>query len=287
MSQAGTAPERLDLLTASAHHSVRDGGGYSTARLSESFGILLRHLSLETDRISIANAAGERSAETSIVRFICKFESGQPGAMIDLPCPLFDRLFVQIYGGDRGVVNTSAPTVSQHRFAERLGTRLCEWLESALPATEGRKLSQSEVRFPTHPAIADHIVIEAPVALEMDVAFSGNASFKLSFTIAAELMATKAHHSIARQPSLRPTNWSQQMLSRSGQVPLPVRSELAVASMPASRLMALQPGDVLSIAMPDLIPVLVSGQHFASAKIGDWHGCAALLIETLNESNYV
>lgn len=287
MSQAGTAPERLDLLAAPAQQSVRDGGGYSTARLSESFGLLLRRLTLEADRISITNAAGERFAETPSVRFICQYESGQPGAMIDMPHLLFDRLFVQIYGGDRGAVNNDAPTVLQHRFGERLGTRLREWLESALPATERRKLSQSEVRFPTNPSIADRIVIEAPIELEMDVALSSNASFKLSLTIAAELMATKANHPIARQPSSRPANWSQQMLSRSGQVPLPVRSELAVASMPASRLMALQPGDVLPIALPELIPVLVSGQHFASAKIGEWHGCAALRIEALNESNTV
>lgn len=287
MSQSDTAPEKLDLLAAPVQQSVRDGGGYSTARLSESFGILLRRLSLEADKISIANAADERFAETPSVRFICKYESGQPGAMIDMPHLLFDRLFVQIYGGDRASGSTDAPTVSQHRFAERFGTRLCEWLESALPATERRKLWQSEVRFPTNPTIADRIVIEAPIALEMDVALTGDAAFKLSFTIAAELMATRANHSIAKQPSSRPANWSQQILSRSGQVPLPVRSELAVASMPASRLMALQPGDVLPIAMPDLIPVIVSGQHFASAKIGEWHGCAALRIEALNESHTV
>ena len=65
------------------------------------------------------------------------------------------------------------------------------------------------------------------------------------------------------------------------QVCLPVRSILARPELPLSRIMTLQPGDVIPLTMPRNVPLTVAGRLFAHGTIGESNGRAAIRIESI------
>lgn len=287
MTKAGSVTEKLDLLAASSSRRVADEGSISTARLADGLAALLRRLAVQPEGIAVAHTAAGWAPDQPLIRFICKNDAGQPGAVIEMPSHLFERLFVQIYGGDRFDARAEKPSEAQNRFALRLGNRLCEWLEGALTSAEKPSFTQSEMRFGANPEGFDPVAVETPITFEFDIALSGGATWRMHMCVAADLITARSVQPKQHQQSIGPAQWKQRILSRAGQVPLPVRSEIAIAHMPASRLLALQPGDVLPIAMPVSIPVLVGERPFASASMGEWQGSAALRIEALGESKTV
>lgn len=222
--------------------------------------------------------------EQPCVQFVCHNNAGKAYAIILMPMALFERLFVHIYGGDRVEAIANIPGGAQRRYALRLGARLCEWLVSAWLETARPRLIDADARFDLSEQEDARNCFNAALQLGVDIAVPGACSHIVQVGIAPELLSTPVSQPDKRQTSVRPADCPARMIGRAGHVPLPVRSEIAGISMPAARLLALQPGDVLPIAMPRSIPLLVGGQRFASASMGEWQGSAALRIETLNES---
>jgi hypothetical protein len=144
VSRPGAAPEKLDLLAAPSGRKVADEGGISTARLTDGLAALLRRLAVQPEGIAVVHAAAGWAPDKPSTWFNCKNDAGRTGAVIEMPLQLFERLFVQIYGGDRIDTHLDKPSGTQLRFAQRLGNRLCEWLEGALPGTEKPSFTQSE-----------------------------------------------------------------------------------------------------------------------------------------------
>ncbi|HMS19827.1 FliM/FliN family flagellar motor switch protein [uncultured Sphingorhabdus sp.] len=277
--------EKLDLLAASSNRKAADEGGISTARLADGLAALLRRLAVQPEGIAVAHAAAGSPPDQPLIRFICKNEAGQPGAFIEMPSHLFERLFVQIYGGDRVDARADKPGEAQSRFALRLGNRLCEWLVGALPGAEEPSFTQSEARFGVDVEGFDPVVVEAPITFEFDIALTTGATWTMRVYVASDLIASRDAQPKQRQQSISRAERENRILSHTGRVPLLARSEIAIAQMPASRLLALQPGDVLPITMPVSIPMLVGERPFANACMGEWQGSVALRIETLHESS--
>lgn len=71
------------------------------------------------------------------------------------------------------------------------------------------------------------------------------------------------------------------MMMSVSQVCLPVRSILARPELPLSRIMTLQPGDVIPLTMPRSVPLTVAGRLFAHGTIGESNGRAAIRIESI------
>jgi flagellar motor switch protein FliM len=285
VTKAGFVSEKLDLLAASSGPKAANEGGISTARLADGLAALLRRLAVQPEGIAVAHAAAGWVPDQPSIRFICKNEAGRPGAVIEMPSHLFERLFMQIYGGDRVVAGADKPSGTQNRFALRLGYRLCEWLEGALPGVEKPSFTQSETRFSDNPEGFDPVAVEAPITFEFDIALFGGSTSTMRVYVAADLIAARDAQPKQRQQSISLAERESRILSHTGRVPLLARSEIAIAHMPASRLLALQPGDVLPITMPVSIPVLVGERPFASAIMGEWQGSVAIRIETLHESS--
>ncbi len=75
--------------------------------------------------------------------------------------------------------------------------------------------------------------------------------------------------------------WSDRLMESVSQVCLPVRSILARPELPLSRIMTLQPGDVIPLTMPRNVPLTVAGRLFAHGTIGESNGRAAIRIESI------
>ncbi|MBK6707407.1 MAG: FliM/FliN family flagellar motor switch protein [Sphingomonadales bacterium] len=284
MTRAGPAAEKLDLLAATPSRNCGNGSELPVARLADTLTALFKRLAVQPEGIAVVPTIGDGMPDEHCIRFTCKNEAGHPGAIIDMPSTLLERLFVQIYGGDRFGAPIDPPSGTQQRFAQRLGNQLCEWLGAALPDPSKQRFTQAEARFGKSPGASDRIGIEAPIAVQFEITLSGSAPCKMHIAIAASLIAASSAPPSQHRHSIHPTERNQMILSRTGHVTLPVRSEIAIARISASRLLALQPGEVLPIVMPASIPVLVGERPFASASMGEWQGSAALRIEALNES---
>lgn len=287
MKRSNPAAEKLDLVAATSGHSAITENGFSTKRLGIAFSALLTRSGLEPKTVEVTALALGCQPHQPCVQFVCCNAAGQSGAIIMLPMALFERLFVQIYGGDRVEEVSAAIGSAQGRFALRLGARLCEWLASAWPETAVPRLKHSDTSFePSQQAEALN-GFDSAMQLGVDVALPGAPSHQAQVMLASEILAARTQQQDKRQASNRVAGWQARLTERAGQVPLPVRSEIAVFSMPAARLLALKLGDVLPIAMPKVVPVLIGEQRFASASMGEWQGGAALRIESLNESHSV
>lgn len=66
-------------------------------------------------------------------------------------------------------------------------------------------------------------------------------------------------------------------------VRLPVRSVLARPEISLVKLLALEVGDIIPLAMPRHVPVTVAGRNFALGSIGEANGNAAIMIEQIEE----
>ncbi len=75
--------------------------------------------------------------------------------------------------------------------------------------------------------------------------------------------------------------WQDNLGESLSHIRLPLRSVLARPLLSVSQLLSLRVGDVLPIAMPSAVPLLVDGTRFAMASIGETAGQAAVRIESL------
>ncbi len=266
MSRPLPVVEKLDLVTATSGRSAMAENGFSSKRLGVECAAWLERSGLEPGEVEVAPLVHGWQLEQPCVQFACRNDAGKSCAIILMPTALFERLFVHIYGGDRVEAVAAVPGRAQRRYARRLGARRCEWLASAWPVTARPRLIDADARFDLSEQEDVLDRFDAALQLGVNIAVPGACSHLVQVGIAHELLSTPAPQQTKRPSPNRPADWQARMIGRAGHVPVPVRSEIAVISMPASRLLALQPGDVLPIAMPMAIPVLVGGQRFASAS---------------------
>lgn len=269
--------DQLDLVAATSGRSSAPGTGFSAAKLSAGLEVAIGGCRVEQRDIA------ESGLMQPSILFVCQDAAGKPGALIFFPSMLFERRFVQAYGGDKAEpMAAPAPSGAQLRHAQRLGKRLARWIEAGWPDNGKPQFSTAEILFDSKEH-AEHIDrFDTGKSLNFQVGVDGAVSHEVHVAIATGLLAAapRAQAVPSSAAFLR-----QQLLARTGQVRLPVRSEIELSAMPASRLLALQPGEVLPLAMPRAIPVLVGDRRFAVASVGEWQGSTALRIETLYESS--
>ncbi|KTE11424.1 flagellar motor switch protein FliM [Sphingopyxis sp. H115] len=77
--------------------------------------------------------------------------------------------------------------------------------------------------------------------------------------------------------------WSNALNKALRDVRLPVRSVLARPEISLVKLLALEVGDIIPLAMPRHVPVTVAGRSFAVGSIGEANGNAAIMIEEIEK----
>ena len=77
--------------------------------------------------------------------------------------------------------------------------------------------------------------------------------------------------------------WSNALNKALRDVRLPVRSVLARPEISLVKLLALEIGDIIPLAMPRHVPVTVAGRSFAVGSIGEANGNAAIMIEHIEK----
>lgn len=81
--------------------------------------------------------------------------------------------------------------------------------------------------------------------------------------------------------------WRERLAAAVGEVRFPARTVLARPELSFSELMQLQPGDVIPVTLPALVPLLVDGRRIAVGTIGEHDGRAALKIERMETRRLV
>lgn len=285
MRAAPTATDRIDLVTAASGPDAAADEGFSVTRFGTAIAALFQNSGLGKCRIDAAATAQHwQRPDTPCILFTFRNTPQSVCTCILFPLALFEQLFVQHYGGDRIGPPPLSPGGAQQRYAQRLAQRLCLCLEAASNDVAEQGLNCADVVFDQ----ADHEDrirrFEPALWSNVDIAFSVSPSCRISVGIAAGRQTGAAQRHGRQSATGDPAGLAHLLIARTGRVPLRVRSEIAVATMPAARLLALKPGDLLPIAMPRTVPVLVCGRHFANASIGEWQGSAALRIENPDES---
>lgn len=77
--------------------------------------------------------------------------------------------------------------------------------------------------------------------------------------------------------------WKAKLDAALGEVRVEARTVLARPELPLSELMRLQPGDVIPVSLPHLVPLIVEGRRVAIGAVGEHDGRAALRIERIEQ----
>lgn len=277
MKKPQNATDKLDLVAATSGREAAAGTGFSAARLGAGLEAVIGKCRVEMHDIA------EGGTPHPSILFVCQDAAAKPGALIFFPAMLLERLFVQAYGGDRAESAAATPSAAQLRHARRLGKRLAAWIITGWPDDARPTLNAAETLFDRkeHPQTINAFDTGKSIGFQVGI---DSVSYEVQVAIATGLLAAAPRQQAAPGASPNAALLRQQMIARTGQVRLSVRSEIEVSAMPASRLVALRPGDVLPLAMPRSVAVLVGERRFASASVGEWQGSAALRIESLYES---
>jgi flagellar motor switch protein FliM len=80
------------------------------------------------------------------------------------------------------------------------------------------------------------------------------------------------------------SEWSARINAAALHVRLPVRTIFARPEISFSQLLALKPGDIIPLLLPQNVPVTVGDRQFAQGTVGEANGRAAIRIEKMKES---
>lgn len=89
------------------------------------------------------------------------------------------------------------------------------------------------------------------------------------------------------ETSARSSEWREQLREALDEIRIDARTVLARPELSLSELMQLQPGDVIPVSLPALVPLLVAGRRIAVGAVGEHDGRAALKIEKIEQRRVV
>jgi flagellar motor switch protein FliM len=214
-----------------------------------------------------------------------RFRPLKGGILLAIPPELVGRLVDAFYGGpgihSERVVKEFTPTEERllTRLSEALVETLVELWSEVMPAKA--QLTSRD----TNMAHAALVAADDPVALaRFSVALGSGRPCRIDILYpVAGLRAIENQISakVHDDTGISAAEWRERMQDALGEVRIQARSVLARPTMSVSELLSLQPGDVIPISLPALVPLLVSGRQIALGKIGEQDGRAALQIEKI------
>nr|WP_295371443.1 FliM/FliN family flagellar motor switch protein [uncultured Sphingosinicella sp.] len=196
---------------------------------------------------------------------------------------LVGRMVDAFYGGlgihGERVVKEFTPT--EERLLARLSEALIETLTEVW--SEVMPVKPQLMSRETSTAYASLIAGDEPVAIARFTVSIGQGKgsiIDILYPVAAlrsieGQLSVKVHDDIGMTGS----EWRERIATALGEVRIQARSVLARPTLSVSELLALQPGDVIPVNLPAMVPLLVAGRQIGLGKIGEQDGRAALKIE--------
>ncbi len=196
---------------------------------------------------------------------------------------LVGRLVDAFYGGlgvhGERVVKEFTPTEERllARLSEALIETLTEVWSEVMPVKP--QLSSRE----TSTAYAALVAADEPVAVArftVTIGAGKGSVIDIVYPVASlraieGQLSAKVHDDVGMTGS----EWRERMSLALGEVRIQARSVLARPTLSVSELLGLQPGDVIPVSLPAMVPLLVAGRQVAVGKMGEQDGRAALKVE--------
>lgn len=280
----GVSPElqTLDLAAGSVSRSALEESGFSARRMGAA---LLDLLSRHDMQAGVPGDFGRQSLSLTDwiaghgADLIARFDLGADAPILaSLPRQLFAQLFERAFGGDAVTPLPVTGSPAQARFANRFGRQLSKVIAAGWADDLAINPECIDVLFDgddMEPVPDDRICIVVDVPLA-----AGGETMVVSIALPADMIAAmRLPAALRTTTSTRPSDWRERLRSTAGHVHLPLRSILARPEIPAARLLSLRVGDLLPIAMPQTVPLLVGPQLLAYGRMGESNGCAAIRIE--------
>ncbi len=220
-----------------------------------------------------------------------RFRPLKGGLLVSIEPELIGCLVDAYYGGPgvhgERVVKEFSPT------EERLLTRVSEALMETLTEVwaEVMPVEAQLTSRETNTAYAGFMVSDDPVAVArftISVGQGRPGRIDVVYPVAS-LRAIEGQLStnIQDDGGVSGAEWRERMCAALGEVRVQARSVLARPTLSVSELLRLQPGDVIPVSLPGVVPLLVCGRAIAVGTIGEQDGRAALKIEKMQNRRSV
>ncbi len=225
-----------------------------------------------------------RAASASELFFQYRVPQRKLAIDLTVPLPMLLSMLDIFYGGSGAQVELRDElTSAERRFAERVGERLAAVLSGAWSTVLPMQPSLSAV------ALAEGAANLCPGAepvLVQSFALSGapfaGAKLRVAYPLGA-LRSLLGQCVEGGKADSEDAAWSAAINAAALNVRLPVRTIFARPEISFSRLLSLQPGDIIPLLLPQHVPITVAGRHFAHGSIGEANGRAAIRIEKMKE----
>jgi flagellar motor switch protein FliM len=247
---------------------------------------------VSADPVRICRFEGWKAEQPEFTSIsLYRFRPLKGGLLLAIGPDLVGRLVDAFYGGpgihSERVVKEFTPTEERllTRLSEALIETLVEVWSEVMPVKP--QLSSRE----TNTAYAGLVPADEPVAVaRFSVAIGQGrpAAIDIVYPVSSlraieGQLAAKVHD----DGGMSGSEWRERMGAALGEVRIQARSVLARPTLSVSEVLNLQPGDVIPISLPAMVPLLVSGRQIALGKIGEQDGRAALQIEKVETRRLV
>ena len=196
--------------------------------------------------------------------------------LIAVPVPMLLGLVDVFYGGSGAAPSAArdALTAAELRFADRMGGQFAAMLSAAWAGTRpvlGGVVLSSEAK-PFCGANEAVLVQSFP---------SGNIACVYPLS-ALRAEAGPGEETVQAKPD---AEWSARVNAAALSIRLPVRTIFARPEISVAKLMALKPGDIIPLLLPQHVPITVSGRHYAQGTVGEASGRVAIKIENMQQGH--
>ncbi len=210
-------------------------------------------------------------------------------ALFAVPAALTSWLVERRYGGTKIAAGAPRPGQSGGVAADREFAGLAETMAAALREGCEDRVPVTATRLGSLDTTAANELFSAGeamgrITLDWHVPGAGEPQPLLLFLpLAALRAATVLQVALNEREVAQQRRWRARLGARLGDVAMPARSVIARPTLSMAQLMALRTGDVIPIAMPRVVPLLVADRKVASGTIGERDGRVAFLIDQLEQ----
>ena len=193
--------------------------------------------------------------------------------LIAVPLPMLLGLVDLFYGGSGAQSDArDALTAAELRFADRLAGQFAATLTGAWMGSRPvlGAVSLSSMAKPFCSANEAVLVQNFP-----------SSNIACVYPLAAlRAEAGAGDETMQAKPD---AEWSARVNAAALSIRLPVRTIFARPEISVAKLMALKPGDIIPLLLPQHVPITVSGRHFAQGNVGESSGRVAIKIENMQQ----
>lgn len=214
----------------------------------------------------------------------CRLGHSRLAAIVLMPVTLVIGLVDLFYGGDGSAHAARAQlTAAERRLAERISQEAGRVFAAAWrPIAE---IGMDGATVEAHPGRLTVFRADEPVRVQpFELAHPTLGSHAIEILFAVSQLSTFPALAVVPgdpEPGGIDPDARDRMIAALMQVCLPVRSVFVRPEMPIARLLALRPGDVIPISLPQHIPLTVAGRLFAHGTLGEADGRAAIRISRI------